>query len=117
MPEPAETGEDAMDAVVSGGIAKVVAKEAVAKIPGSLQFRLRILEVLRRFSSQAGVDSIVQDLLTGIEVSTRLDDSASLISAHSRQCSTLRGPRTRSCSSSSSTHLKSWQSLSFTEEQ
>lgn len=69
MPEPAEKEEAALDAVLSGGIAKLVAREAVAKISGSLAFRQRLLDVLQDFSFP-GAAQVAQDIVAGVQVGT-----------------------------------------------
>ena len=67
--EPAEAEGSALEAVLSGAVAKLVCQEAIKNVPDSLAFRQRLLEALEGFSF-AGVQAIAQDIYAGIEVLT-----------------------------------------------
>ena len=67
MTEPAEAEGSALEAVLSGAVAKLVCQEAIKNVPDSLAFRQRLLEALEGFSF-AGVQAIAQDIYAGVEV-------------------------------------------------
>lgn len=57
----------ALEGVLSGGVARVVLKNALAAIPDDLDFRRRVLEVLESVAFP-GVESIAEDVYADIEV-------------------------------------------------
>ena len=65
--EPAEAEGSALEAVLTGAVAKLVGQEAIKNVPDSLAFRQRLLEALELFSF-AGMQAIAQDIYAGIEV-------------------------------------------------
>ena len=63
--EEEQQGEAAIQAVLSGAIAKVVFKSAIAAIPDSLSFRHSFLKLLAQFKFE-GVAAIQQTILDSI---------------------------------------------------
>ncbi len=63
--DAAEPSSAAVKAVLSGAVARVVYKTAIAAIPTSLSFRARFLHVLRQFHFE-GVASLREQVLTSV---------------------------------------------------
>lgn len=60
-------GGSALEGVLSGGVARLVVKNALASIPDSLDFRKQVLEVLESVAFP-GVESIAEEVYADIEV-------------------------------------------------
>lgn len=60
------SAEDAINAVLTGAIAKVVYKTAIEAVPDSIDFRQSFLEILSKFKFE-GVESLQQAILDSIQ--------------------------------------------------
>ncbi|KAL3138255.1 hypothetical protein ABBQ32_006073 [Trebouxia sp. C0010 RCD-2024] len=62
----AQSGEDAINAVLTGAIAKVVYKTGIEAVPDSIDFRQSFLEILSQFKFE-GIESLQQSILDSIQ--------------------------------------------------
>ena len=61
-----QSGEDAINAVLTGAVAKVVYKSAIDAVPDSIDFLQGFLEILSKFKFE-GVNSLQQTILDSIQ--------------------------------------------------
>lgn len=65
--QPAEEDKGNLKIVIQGNVARIVLKNALESIPDSLDFRLKLLDTVEE-SSLSGIDALISDILTDLEV-------------------------------------------------